>query len=149
MTTRIQITIDASDPELLVRFWATALHYDVEPAPNGAASWREYWLSIGVPEDELGDGDCADSIVDPAGITPRIWFQLVPEAKSVKNRVHLDLDVTGGRSVPIAIRQERVDAEVARLTQAGATVMYANNPDGVNQYAFTMQDPEGNEFCVG
>ncbi len=144
----MQIAIDCADPERLVRFWADALHYDVEPAPGGYATWRAYWLSTGVPEDELGDDDGADSIVDPAGIGPRIWFQPVPEAKSVKNRIHLDLSASGGRSVPLATRRERVDAEVARLVSAGATIAYAHDTEGVDHYAVTMWDPEQNEFCV-
>lgn len=61
-------------------------------------SWNAFWRSIGVPDDELPtSGDAADSIVDPDGTGPRIWFQRVPEVKTVKNRVHLDLQMSGGR----------------------------------------------------
>jgi hypothetical protein len=148
MATRIQITIDCTDPDRLVRFWATALNYVVEPPPGGAATWREHWLSIGVPVEELGDGDCADSIVDPDGAGPRIWFQIVPEAKIVKNRLHLDLSVSGGRTVPKEIRKERVDLEVERLLQAGATVSHVHDVEGIDHYGVTMWDPEQNEFCV-
>jgi hypothetical protein len=102
-----------------------------------------------VPEDELDPvGDGSDSIIDPTGRSPRIWFQAVPEPKSVKNRLHLDLIVSGGRTVPIDRRREIVDAEVARLEQLGATQLRVSYTDGVNHYGVVMQDPEGNEFCV-
>jgi hypothetical protein len=66
------------------------------------------YLSVGVPEEELGDGDCADRLVDPAGSAPAIWFQVVvPEKKTLKNRLHLDVLVGGGRSVPVAFRRQR------------------------------------------
>ncbi|MFC9491219.1 VOC family protein, partial [Streptomyces hydrogenans] len=107
--------------------------------------------AIGVPEEELGDGagDLPESLVDPAGVGPRVWFQQVPEPKTGKNRLHLDLKVGGGRAVPLAVRRARVDGEVARLTAIGATVLYAmDEPDGMDYYAVVLQDPEGNEFCV-
>jgi hypothetical protein len=97
MAAKFQVTFDCADPGLLVRFWVTALHYQVEDPPPGFASWKAYWQSIGVPPDELTDvTDDAESIVDPSGQGPRIWFQQVPEAKVVKNRLHLDLDASGG-----------------------------------------------------
>jgi predicted enzyme related to lactoylglutathione lyase len=71
----------------------------------------------------------------------------VPEPKVVKNRVHLDLDVSGGRGVPLATRTELVDAEAERLTTAGATTLRILT-EGVDYYAVVMQDPEGNEFCL-
>lgn len=83
ITNAFQITIDCADPDRMARFWALALGYRLQepPAPHG--TWREYWVSVGVPEDEAEDG--YDSIVDPGGDGPRIWFQQVPEAKVVKN----------------------------------------------------------------
>jgi predicted enzyme related to lactoylglutathione lyase len=50
--------------------------------------------------------------------------------------------------VPIDVRRERVDAEVARLIEAGATVLRVHAEPGVDHYGVTMADPEGNEFCV-
>jgi hypothetical protein len=85
---------DCADPDVLTRFWAPALGYRVEGPPAGFDDWRSYWAHIGLPEDELVDS--GDAIVDPDGVGPRIWFQVVPEANVVKNRVHLDLDVSGG-----------------------------------------------------
>jgi hypothetical protein len=57
---------------------------------------------VGVSEDELGLG--LDRIADPAGRGPRIWFQVVPEKKTLKNRLHLDITVSGGRANPIETR---------------------------------------------
>jgi Glyoxalase-like domain len=149
MLTRLQVAIDCADPEPLVRFWSTALGYVPEPPPEGYPDWFAYWRAIGIPEEELGpDTAAVDSVVDPAGVGPRIWFQTVPEAKTIKNRVHLDLGVSGGRTVPLAIRRERVDAEVERLVAAGATVLWKRAEPGMDHYAVTMADPEGNEFCV-
>ena len=149
MAVRFQVTVDCAEPDRLARFWADALGYQVEAPPAGFGTWRAYWLSIGVPEDELGDGDCSDSIVDPAGAGPRIWFQQVPEDKVVKNRLHFDVEVGGGRGVPLETRRQRVDAEADRLVAAGASRRPqppAN--DGIDHYSAPMQDPEGNEFDI-
>jgi hypothetical protein len=149
MTVRFQLTIDCSDAQRQVRFWASALGYVIEPPPAGFDRWNDYWRSIGVPENELDDAvDAADSLVDPDGHAPRIWFQQVPEAKSVKNRLHLDIDAGGGRTVALEERKRRVVAECERVTAEGATALYVHEQHGLDHYAFTMQDPEGNEFCV-
>lgn len=149
MAKRFQVTIDCADPGRLTRFWATALGYQIEDPPGGFDSWTAYWRSIGVPEEELADaGDGSDSLVDPDGVGPRIWFQKVPEAKVVKNRVHLDVPASGGRGVALETRRERVDAEVERLIDAGATRLRVLAQQGMDHYAIVMQDPEGNEFCV-
>ena len=148
MRAKFQITFDCASPERQVQFWATALHYEVQEPPGGFPTWRAYWLSIGIPEAELGDGDCADSLVDPDGVGPRIWFQQVPEGKVAKNRLHLDITVSGGRSVPLATRKERVAAEAERLIAAGATRLRVLSEPGVDHYGEVMQDPEGNEFCI-
>ncbi|MDA2809813.1 VOC family protein [Nocardiopsis sp. RSe5-2] len=150
MRTTLQLTIDCADPRLLVEFWCAALGYVPEPAPDGHATWREYWLSSGVPEEELppGAGEEPESIVDPDGVGPRVWFQVVPEAKAVKNRLHLDLRVGGGRSAPYAGRRGRVGAEAERLTGLGARTLRVMDLPDAAYYAVVMQDPEGNEFCV-
>ena len=69
----------------------------------------------------------------------------MPEPKAVKNRLHLDLLVGGGRGVPLADRRRRVDAEAGRLVAAGATILAANE-EAVDHYFVAMRDPEGNEF---
>ena len=81
MATRIQVTIDCAEPGRLARFWADALGYRLEEPPDGFATWQDYWVSRGLPPEEVGDG--YDSIVDPEGVGPRIWFQPVPEGKVV------------------------------------------------------------------
>lgn len=146
MAVRFQLVIDCAEPEPLARFWAAALEYELEPPPEGFASWDDYYRDLGVPEDELGVG--ADCIVDPSGQGPRIWFQVVPERKTTKNRLHLDISVGGGRAVPIETRRQRVDAEAARLTDLGAVLTAALYTEGLDHYAVAMRDPEGNEFDV-
>jgi predicted enzyme related to lactoylglutathione lyase len=66
----------------------------------------------------------------------------------VKNRLHLDLTVSGGRATSRAARQEAVDAEVERLTAAGASVFQVLDEPTIDHYAVVLRDPEGNEFCV-
>ncbi|MER6427752.1 VOC family protein [Streptomyces sp900105245] len=150
MEMTLQLTIDCADPRRLVAFWSEALGYVPEPPPGGHATWREYWAAVGVPEEELPDGagDVPESIVDPAGRGPRVWFQQVPEPKAVKNRIHFDLKVGGGRDVPLAVRTQRVTATVERLVKAGADVLRITDLPDMGQYAVLLQDPEGNEFDV-
>ena len=152
MPARFQLVIDCKDPELLARFWAAALGYVLEPPPEGFATWDDWRRDIGLPDSELGIG--ADSIIDPRGAGPRIWFHVMPDAKVVKNRLHLDIHVSGGRSVPLATRiplatrMQRVDAEARRLTDLGATLTGTLSEDGLDWYAVGMKDPEGNEFDI-
>ncbi|MFF3396745.1 VOC family protein [Streptomyces sp. NPDC002669] len=150
MEMTVQLTIDCADPQRMVAFWSEALGYVPEPPPAGHATWREYWAAMGVPAEELpaGAGDIPESIMDPEGRGPRVWFQQVPEPKTIKNRIHFDLKVGGGRDVPLEVRTQRVTAAVERLVEAGATVVrIADEPD-MGQYAVLLQDPEGNEFDV-
>jgi hypothetical protein len=151
MATRFQLVIDCRDPELMARFWAAALGYVLEPPPEGFATWDDWRRDIGLPDSELGMG--ADSIVDPEGGGPRIWFHALPDVKVVKNRLHLDIHASGGagttdRSAPLATRRQRVDAEARRLTELGATFTGVLGADGLDHYAVGMQDPEGNEFDI-
>jgi hypothetical protein len=95
MTTGIQVVFDCADPNGLATFWAAALGYRLQDPPEGFASWQDWLRDQGIPEDRWND---ASAIVDPDGGRPRIYFQRVPEAKTVKNRVHLDLGVSGGPS---------------------------------------------------
>jgi Glyoxalase-like domain len=143
---RFQLVIDCANPDLLARFWAAALGYQLEPPPVGFASWDDYWRDVGVPDAELGAG--ADCIIDPDRGGPRIWFQVVPEPKNVKNRLHLDIHVSGGRAVPLPIRRQRVDAEARRLCDLGATMTRVLSQEGLDHYGVAMKDPEGNEFDI-
>jgi hypothetical protein len=151
MAVRFQLVIDCKDPEPLARFWAAALGYVLEPPPEGFTTWDDWRRDIGLPDSELGVG--ADSIIDPGGDGPRIWFRVEPDAKVGKNRLHLDIYASGGagptdRSVPLATRRQRVDAEARRLADLGATITGALSAEGLDAYAVGMKDPEGNEFDV-
>ncbi len=150
MEAELQLTVDCADPRLLVAFWTRALGYVPEPPPGEHATWRDFWAATGVPAEELpeGAGETPESIVDPDGRGPRLWFQQVPERKTVKNRLHLDLKVGGGRGVPLPERTRRVTAKVEQLTAAGASVLRVMDEPDMDYYGVVLHDPEGNEFCV-
>ena len=146
MPVRYQLVIDCTDPDRQARFWAAALGYELAPPPSGFATWSDYYRDLGLPEEELVDG--ADRISDPEGGGPAIWFNIVSEAKVVKNRLHIDVHASGDRSDPIEVRKQRVDAEAQRLEGLGATITVVMQQDGLDHYAVGMKDPEGNEFDI-
>ncbi|TDB80857.1 VOC family protein [Actinomadura sp. KC216] len=118
------IVFDCARPAATARFWAAALDgYAVAPYDDAELARLR---SMGITSVE----DDPTVLVEAAGGGPRLFFQLVPEGKSVKNRVHLDL---------VAVDAE---AEIRRLTALGATVL-ARYPGNV-----VLADPEGNEFCL-
>jgi hypothetical protein len=86
------------------------------------------------------------ALVDPDGAGPRLFFQKVPEPKTAKNRVHLDLRAAAG--VPPEGRAEALEAECTRLVAFGAHRVRRMEADGINDVCIVMQDPEGNEFCL-
>ncbi|MGI8578332.1 MAG: VOC family protein [Nocardioidaceae bacterium] len=112
--------------------------------PTGFESWEDWLTQHGVPEDEW---DTGASISDPNDKAPEISFLQVPEAKTVKNRLHLDIQIGGGRHQPVELRWPRVVAEVERLAGLGARVVQEVGQDGRPDHV-VMADPEGNEFCV-
>jgi hypothetical protein len=140
---RIQVVIDCPDPGALAPFWAEALGYEVEAPPPGFADWPSFLRSMSFPEEQW---DRYVALVDPAGIGPRLLLQKVPEGKVVKNRVHLDLSVSGGRGAELSSRRANIARAVARLESLGATVLDTHEELGV--YWVVMEDPEGNEFCL-
>jgi hypothetical protein len=142
MYTKIQVTFDAADPEKLAEFWGLALGYVPEPAPEGFVSWEDFARSIGLPESEFG---AQASRVDPAGEGPRLYFQRVPEGKTAKNRVHLDVSVAAPH-IRGEERKRLVSEEVERLFRAGASLAWTN--DDTRGDSVVLHDPEGNEFCV-
>ncbi len=142
MYIKIQVVFDAKDPAALAAFWARVLGYVEEPPPPGFTTWEEFGRSIGMPEEEFGD---RASLIDPAGEGPRIYFQRVPEGKTAKNRVHLDVRVAG-RELRGKERQSLVEARVQELIAAGATEAWRTNDYGSS--AVVLRDPEGNEFCI-
>jgi hypothetical protein len=143
MATPVQVVFDCADPSGLARFWAAALDYELQPPPPGFDSWEAWLRNAGVPESEWNS---ASAIVDPDGTGPRIFFQRVPEAKTVKNRVHLDVNAGGSRGTPEEERRANVAAAVERLEGEGATVLREVEERG--EHWVVMTDPEGNEFCV-
>jgi hypothetical protein len=153
MSRAIQVTFDAHDPRALSTFWRDVLGY-VHPAPPGVelspaddplAAWDAFLERIGVPESEH---NARSAIEDPDGVGPRVFFQRVPEGKTVKNRVHLDVRVAPGLAGDE--RMTTLEAEAVRLVAKGATRVRRVDPDdAAGEHGFiVMQDPEGNEFCL-
>jgi catechol 2,3-dioxygenase-like lactoylglutathione lyase family enzyme len=143
MAHTFQVTFDCADPDRLARFWAAVLGYKLQDPPAGFDSWPAFLTSIGVPEDQWNS---ASAIVDPDGKGARIFFQQVPEPKTSKNRVHLDVAVSGGLSAPLEERRQQVAAAVERVKALGATLVGTKEVRG--EYWAVMQDPEGNELCL-
>ena len=144
MAIEFQVVIDCADPAALSRFWASALRYKLQDPPAGSASWPEWLAAHGIPGERWND---ASAVVDPEGNGPRIYFQRVPEGKTVKNRVHLDLNAGGGSGADAAERRRQVDAEAQRLVGYGASLVGAKESE-FGEYWAAMRDPEGNEFDV-
>ncbi|MGD0605289.1 MAG: VOC family protein [Streptosporangiaceae bacterium] len=143
MANRWSLTIDCAHPAKLAEFWALALGYVRALPPGEFASWEEWLTHHGIPEEEWDDGAY---LSDPDGVAPSLSFLKVPEPKVVKNRVHLDVQVGGGRdNVPWEVRWPRVIEAVGRLTAAGATVIREDGEPGRPDH-MVMADPEGNEF---
>lgn len=142
MYTKIQITFDAAEPEKLAEFWELALGYVTEPPPEGFESWEDFARSAGIAESDFGE---QASRIDPEGAGPRLYFQRVPEGKTAKNRIHLDVRVAG-HGVRGEARKRLVSEHVERLVRAGASIVWET--DDVRGNAIVMRDPEGNEFCV-
>lgn len=141
MAVGVQVTFDAANPPALGAFWAEVLGYVEDSPPPPFETWDEALDAMGVPPDQR---DTAYAVVDPDGVGPRLWFQKVPEAKAGKNRVHLDVNVAP--SVPREQRPDAVRRRVAQLEALGARRLYEREEYG--SFWVTMQDPEGNEFCV-
>ena len=124
MARALQVAIDCHDPDRLAAFWCEVLDY----APRAALTGSD-WATL----------------EDPAGVGPTVLFHRVPEAKIAKNRVHLDIRLAPG--APTRAARPLVDAEVSRLVALGATHLRTDEDE--SDYYAVMQDPEGNEFCVG
>jgi hypothetical protein len=143
MIKQVQFTFDCADPAALARFWGEVLGYSEEDPPPPYSTWQEALDAWGIPEDQRND---YGAVSDPDKVGPRLFFQKVPEGKVAKNRVHLDV-----RAAPGLKGDERMaalEAECERLVGLGATRLYRVEPGGVSAGHITMQDPEGNEFCL-
>jgi len=144
MAKTIQITFDAADPRGLAEFWAAALGYEIEAPPEGFSTWDEALTAFGVPE---ALWNSRSAIVDPDGVGPRIFIQQVPEPKTAKNRLHLNVRAAVGLHGDK--RMSALEAECERLVARGATKLYRIEPNPPLENGFiTMADPEGNEFCL-
>lgn len=137
MRRTIQMVVDCADPHLLNRFWAELLGYEIE---HHDANVREVIAAGYTTLDEAIEIDgelwwrTAAACRDPEG-DGRVLFQVVPEAKVVKNRLHLDVRVGDDR-----------EAVIARCLELGATRL-GDGRQGPHTWV-TLADPEGNEFCV-
>lgn len=104
------VTIDCEDPGRMTAFWSEALGYEVH----------------------------GQSCHPPDGMGLELEFIVVPEPKTVKNRVHLGFNTTD------------LDAEIERLKGLGATLAWEEDfPVWFRYRNVVMRDPEGNEFCLG
>jgi Glyoxalase-like domain len=126
MATHWTLGCDAADPHRIAAFWALALSYVNEPG-----------------YDEV-DGA---SIIDPDGKGPAIGFLRVPEPKTAKNRMHIDIRVAGEPPWDMTEREQLIRAKVVELVAAGARRVREDSYDGQLSH-IVMLDPEGNEFCV-
>lgn len=139
-----QVIIDSSDPHPLAAWWAETLGWTVEEQDPG-------FIYRMIAEGYATEADTAThdgklvwrtgaAIRHPdgpaTGPRKRIVFQLVPEPKTVKNRVHID----------VWVGAENVGAEVDRLLVRGATFLHKGQ-EGPHSWV-TLADPHGNEFCV-
>jgi hypothetical protein len=141
MALAMQVTFDAADPAVLAGFWKKVLGYIEEPPPEGWSSWEDWARKQGIPEERWND---QSALVDPDGVGARVFFQRVPEGKTAKNRVHLDVRAAPGLDADA--RRARLREEADRLVAAGGTKLYELEERGA--FWITMQDPEGNEFCL-
>lgn len=147
MATFFQLTIDCHRPSRLIAFWQPLLGYEVPVPPQPYATWRDWYVSVGVPADEI-EGDGTDRLVprDDKGVA--IWFQPVPEGKTIKNRLHLDLRVTRGRAVSRAARRADIEPVVAEVQARGGALIRWSEDEQADHVYTVMADPEGNEFCL-
>ena len=119
------IVLDCAAPAALARFWAAVLDgYAIAPYDDEELA-RLRAQGIDDPEDD-------PTVLVEAAAGPRLWLVRVPEPRTVKNRMHLDL------------RADDAAAELDRLTSLGATVAVEQANDGL----VVLHDPEGNEFCL-
>ena len=127
MTCRVtEINVDCMNPAELAQFWCAVLGYSVLVATDALV---EIGPARGSDTELLG-------AVRQGPVAPSMFFARVPEGKTVKNRLHLDLS-------PIDCPQKD---EVARLELLGARRADVGQT-GVESWV-VMADPEGNEFCV-
>ena len=143
MAHRMQIVLDCADPVALTPFWAAALDYVPEPPPDGFDTWEAALDSWGVPAEARG---AYGAVVDPDGVGPRLFLQRVAEPKTTKNRMHIDVHLSGPEAGDRQARWAAVLAHVERLEALGARRVAEH--DELGTHWMVCLDPEGNEFDV-
>jgi hypothetical protein len=142
MAYEFQVTVDSEDPHALADWWAETLGWQVEPQDE---AFIRRMISAGhATDDDTKRHNGAlvwkvgAAIRHPEGLAraPRVLFQAVPEGKTVKNRLHLD----------VRIGADDLEQAVAGLTARGANFLHRGQQGP--QVWVTLADPEGNEFCV-
>ena len=142
MAYEFQVTVDCADPHILADWWAETLGWQVQEQDEafirrmisaGYATDTDTKVHTGMLVWKEGAAICHPEGTQRA---PRMLFQLVPEAKAVKNRLHLD----------VRIGADDVEVAVAGLTARGAKVLHSGQ-QGPHTW-ITLADPEGNEFCL-
>ncbi|NDL56525.1 VOC family protein [Phytoactinopolyspora mesophila] len=116
-----ELAIDCADPHSLARFWCSVLDYEVQDEDEGL-------VIIGSPLAPEGKHR-------PGPVPPTLTFAHVPEGKTIKNRLHLDVNPT----------DRNQEDEVRRLLELGARRVDVGQGD---ESWVVLADPEGNEFCV-
>jgi hypothetical protein len=125
------VVFDSPRPSAIARFWAAALEgYAVAPYDDAELARLRAAGITDIMDDPSVLVEPSGSAAIAFGPMPRLFFQLVPESKVVKNRVHLDLSA------------DDPAAEIARLTELGATVA------AEHEHMTVLADPDGNEFCL-
>ena len=119
-----ELAIDCADPRGLAQFWCAVLGYEVQDADDD-----DEVIAIGSPLVPEGKAR-------PGPVPPTLTFMRVPEGKTVKNRLHIDVN-------PVDCDQAD---EVARLLELGARHADVGQGDDVSWVV--LVDPEDNEFCV-
>jgi hypothetical protein len=138
---QVQVTFDCANPRDVAEFWKQVLGYVDPPVPEGFDSWDAFESSL--PAERQG---ATWACQDPEGIGPRLFFQRVPEGKTVKNRLHLDVRV--GVGLTGDERVAALETEGARLQALGARRLRLLPADDEDEACLVMQDVEGNEFCL-
>ena len=132
MPAKIQITIDCMDADAQAKFWAEVLGYVEQPPPEGFITWQEFLTANNMPVPHPGE---INAVVDPDDVGPRLLFLRVPESKTAKNRMHLDVMVGDKRQ-----------ARLVDLLALGAT--HVRDVTENDKTWSVLLDPEGNEFCL-
>jgi predicted enzyme related to lactoylglutathione lyase len=112
------LVIDGADTMALARFWSAMFDTKIVSIANEGEANEAHYVDV------AGTAD-----------TPLLRFQRVPEAKGVKNRLHLDIEV------------DELDPAIARVEELGGSVIRSTRTEYGYDFA-VMGDPEGNEFCL-